>query len=150
MARKRFRLEAVWRVRNLMEAMRKRELGGIQTELVVARGNKRKLLEEMAEEREALEEELRRGVDASKMQLVQAHLRALQDRLVLADLEIADVRKRLAAKREELLAVTKDRKVMDSLREKHIVHTHRYDMIRLSPHFYNTLDEVDEVLKVLK
>ena len=31
-----------------------------------------------------------------------------------------------------------------------VVHTHRYDMIRLSPHFYNTEDEVDEVLKVLK
>ena len=41
-------------------------------------------------------------------------------------------------------------RLSDRLREKHVVHTHRYDMIRLSPHFYNTADEVDRVLKALK
>lgn len=30
-----------------------------------------------------------------------------------------------------------------------VVHTHRYQRIRLSPHFYNTEDEIDEVLKIL-
>jgi len=35
------------------------------------------------------------------------------------------------------------------LTEAHVVHTNRYGMIRLSPHFYNSEDEVETVLNLL-
>jgi selenocysteine lyase/cysteine desulfurase len=39
--------------------------------------------------------------------------------------------------------------ISKKLTESRVVHTHRYDMIRLSPHFYNSEAEVEQVLNLL-
>lgn len=119
MARKRFRLEAIWRIRHLVEDKLRRELGMMQMELVQAREKKQQILARREKINNEMQQQLKAGLTGCHLHLVEGYLTALADETDLAELEIKDARKRLIAKRDEVINATRESKVMDNLREKH-------------------------------
>ncbi|HPQ69732.1 MAG TPA: flagellar FliJ family protein [bacterium] len=118
MARRQFRLEAVWRVRHLLEEKVKRELGELQAELTRLRQDRRDIDENILAEHRRVDLNLRDGMRAEDLQQAMYYINALHEKQGFAQLEEVDVRERLAEKRREYLAVSRDRQVIDRLRDK--------------------------------
>ncbi len=118
MARRQFRLEAVWRVRHLLEDKVKRELGDLQAELMRVRQNRREIDESILAEHRRVDLSLHQGMRAEDMQQAMFYINALHEKQGFAQLEEVDVRQRLAEKRREYLVISRDRQVIDRLREK--------------------------------
>jgi len=115
---KKFKLEVIWRVKHRLEENLKRELGQILMELTQARHRRRRLEEKSAAERAELDERMMTGIMVNDLLTREAHLQALREMGALAELEIADVLKRLEQVKTRLFEATKERKIMDKLRDR--------------------------------
>ena len=120
MPRRRFRLQSILRIRGLIEDMRKREWGVIQTELAHEQQAKRELLETAEQHRRHFEQDAQQGVSGHQIELISQYLNAVRGRAKAADRRIAATEKRLAEKLQQVLAATRDRKAMDILRQRFI------------------------------
>ncbi len=120
MPRRHFRLQSILRIRGLIEDMRKREWGVIQTELAHEQQAKRELLETAEQHRRRFEQDAQQGVSGHQIILISQYLNAVRGRAKAADRRIAATEKRLAEKLQQVLAATRDRKAMDILRQRFI------------------------------
>jgi flagellar FliJ protein len=117
MARFAFRLAPVLRYRERVEEEKKLLLAAAQRTLAKAEAKRQAL----RDRREALARELvsrHRKLDAETLRLTYAHLDFLAREINAADWEVANCSKAVDAAREALVRATKDRKILDRLRER--------------------------------
>ncbi len=97
------------------------ELGQLQAEELAARDQLDALTDEVrgAVTHVAIYQDGGRGRDVRVIEQSLLYLGTLGERLAEQHRVIADLESRVAAKREELLAAVKDRKVMEKLKERH-------------------------------
>lgn len=87
---------------------------------------------------------------------IQAHLETLTDHLCerLRNTDYGVVSSRIAGEKSQIVCIRNSAglssiDVYSHLRTKNIVTAPRGDRLRISPHFYNTLEEIDELAKAL-
>lgn len=117
MARFQFRLAPVLRYRERIEEEKKQLLAAAQRTLAEAEARRQSL----RVRREALARELvsrHRKLDAETLRLTYAHLDFLAREITAADWEVSNCSKAVDAARDVLVRATKDRKILDRLRDR--------------------------------
>lgn len=138
MARFVFRLAPVLRYRERIEEEKKLLLAAAQRTLADAEAERQRL----RDRREALARELvhgHRALDAETLRMTYAHLDFLARELNAADWRVAQCEQAVNAAREVLVRASKDRKILDRLRERARENFNR-EQLRLEQH---DLDEAN-------
>lgn len=126
-----FRLQTLLDHRVRIEEMRMAELAAL-------RMNERKLEAELGALREAcktaweaLAQLTAQGARAHTLAQASAHCQALADDIKLAELSLEALRRDIAGKLEEVIRVSKERKVIEQLRDRHRLE-HEAEQFRLA------------------
>ena len=117
MARFQFRLAPVLRYRERIEEEKKQLLAAAQRTLAEAEARRQAL----RRRREALARELvsrHRKLDAETLRLTYAHLDFLAREINAADWDVSNCTKAVDVARDVLVRATKDRKILDRLRDR--------------------------------
>ncbi len=117
MRRFEFRLEPVRRFRAAEEKERKREFAEAQAAYELELAELRRLREREAKVKDELRREIKCGCDAERVRSGEACLDLLGSRVRFQEARVREAQSRLEERRRALVEASRERKVMDRLRE---------------------------------
>jgi flagellar FliJ protein len=118
MRRFRFKLQAVLDQRKAREDRLLAELGELRREESAEVARLAMLTGQLEQSCEAMSEAYARSAPANELALRDEHLEALRDDVRLQELTLQTVRERVEAKRQEVVEAVKDRRLIETLRDK--------------------------------
>jgi flagellar export protein FliJ len=115
---KKFRLAALLRVRKLREEQKLREFGEATQALERGRAQRTAAAAELAREQDAYNRATEGGESVQDLRVRETYLQVCRERLRRADQQVAELVQAREAKLNELTLATRNREVVDSLRER--------------------------------